>query len=710
VTTKKQGFDTPNLHQNLSDEVNNKVSEKSWREILSCKKSFLQNVDTDPCDNEHMNKEVGASWLRSRELGVNPYMELNNSYLSPKQLRETIEENNLILEIARPLVNTFKVMTILTSGYILYLCDKNGAFLLQEGDMMRVPTESLVWNESTIGTNVHSLCVRLKRPVQLMGPEHYCVALENIVASAAPILDKSGEVIATLILSQPLIDRPWLESFKNFRSQTLGLITSLAAAVGGQIRLHINNEKLKESNLNLKIVNDKLITTHGALETTFAFIDEGIISIDRTGLIIHINKEGTRMLKLNSDEIGIINIKRFLCSQSRIMDLVMQGKNIDVEESICIADDEQTYLVNVRPIVDSTTNQVVSAVLKLTQIEKINALAVNRSGSIASFSFKDILGENKEFKESIDIAQRFASLPENILMIGESGTGKELFAQAIHNTYRPKGTFMAVNCAAMPRELIESELFGYEGGSFTGAERNGRPGKIELANGGTLFLDEIGDMPLEIQAVLLRTLEDKQVMRIGGRRYKKVDFRLVAATNKDLYRMVKENQYREDLYFRLSVLTINIPPLRKRGNDIEILSKLFIDNYCNKQGRKIQQISPAAQTKINEYEWPGNVRQLQNAMIYAVNTAQDNIIKPENLPNYILLDSCPIKVDEITDTKMLRLENLEKVAIEKALLLANNYLPAAAEILGISRSTLYRKLKDYNIDNATAKNPSKLLK
>ncbi|HZK56663.1 MAG TPA: sigma 54-interacting transcriptional regulator, partial [Desulfosporosinus sp.] len=413
---------------------------------------------------------------------------------------------------------------------------------------------------------------------------------------------------------------------------------------------------------------------------------------------------------LNSDEIGIINIKRFLCSQSRIMDLVMQGKNIDVEESICIADDEQTYLVNVRPIVDSTTNQVVSAVLKLTQIEKINALAVNRSGSIASFSFKDILGENKEFKESIDIAQRFASLPENILMIGESGTGKELFAQAIHNTYRPKGTFMAVNCAAMPRELIESELFGYEGGSFTGAERNGRPGKIELANGGTLFLDEIGDMPLEIQAVLLRTLEDKQVMRIGGRRYKKVDFRLVAATNKDLYRMVKENQYREDLYFRLSVLTINIPPLRKRGNDIEILSKLFIDNYCNKQGRKIQQISPAAQTKINEYEWPGNVRQLQNAMIYAVNTAQDNIIKPENLPNYILLDSCPIKVDEITDTKMLRLENLEKVAIEKALLLANNYLPAAAEILGISRSTLYRKLKDYNIDNATAKNPSKLLK
>jgi transcriptional regulator with PAS, ATPase and Fis domain len=302
------------------------------------------------------------------------------------------------------------------------------------------------------------------------------------------------------------------------------------------------------------------------------------------------------------------------------------------------------------------------------------------------------------------MAQRFAGSPENILLIGESGTGKELFAQAIHNIHRPQGPFVAVNCAAMPRELVESELFGYEGGSFTGAERSGRPGKIELAHGGTLFLDEIGDMPLELQAVLLRTLEDKQVMRVGGRRYKKVDFRLIAATNKNLHKMARENQFREDLYFRLSILTINIPPLRERSNDIEIFSKIFIENYCQKQGWKIPQISPTAQKIINEYEWPGNVRQLQNAMIYAVNTAQDDFIKPENLPNYIILDTCRIKVDEITNSngkmgEMLCLENLEKAAIETALLHANNCIPVAAEILGISRSTLYRKLKDYNIDH-----------
>jgi transcriptional regulator with PAS, ATPase and Fis domain len=398
-------------------------------------------------------------------------------------------------------------------------------------------------------------------------------------------------------------------------------------------------------------------------------------------------------------------MNEFLGNQSRIMSLVVKGKNVDVEETIYVGCDEQPYHINIRPILSHCSKEVDVAVLRLNHSEKIDALVARRSGSIAKYHFEDIIGENKEFKKIIALAQRFAKSPENVLLIGESGTGKELFAQAIHNVYRPQGPFMAVNCAAMPRELIESELFGYEGGSFTGAERSGRPGKIELAHGGTLFLDEIGDMPLELQAVLLRTLEDKQVMRIGGRRYKKVDFRLVAATNKNIFKMVKESQFREDLYFRLSVLTINIPPLRERSrSDIELLSRYFVESYCEKQGWDISQISPVVQTKINEYDWPGNVRQLQNAMIYAVNTAQGDVIKPENLPNYILLDAGPIKVDQIINnsgnlSETLRLENIEKAAIKTALLHANNCAPAAAEILGISRSTLYRKLKDYNIDH-----------
>ncbi|NLL51474.1 MAG: sigma 54-interacting transcriptional regulator [Peptococcaceae bacterium] len=677
------------------------MTKERWEEILECKKRFLQNNDENPLLNPHMSKEVAASWIRSKKMGINPLKKATEPHLTPTEHRKVLNDNRALIDIVRPIINTFKDMAVLTSGYILYLCEKNGAFLLQEGDMMRVPTDGLIWNENTVGTNVHSLSMRLKKPVQLMGPEHYLVALENIIASAAPIMDESGEAIATLILSQPLVEKPWEEGFEDWRSHTLGLITSIAAAVEAQMKLNKSNQKLQESYNDLRKVNDNLMTAHNTLEATLAFIDEGIITIDRRGIIIHINQEGLRILKIKPDEIGTRNIQDFLGKHSRVMSLVSKGKKVDVEETIFVKNDEQPYVINIRPVINPSSKDVDAAVLRLNHTEKINAMVAKRSGSIVRYRFEDIIGKDTGLKKVVDLARRFAHSPENVLLIGESGSGKELFAQAIHTESRPQGPFMAVNCAALPRELIESELFGYEGGSFTGAERSGRPGKIELAHGGTLFLDEIGDMPLELQAVLLRTIEDKQVMRVGGRRYNKVDFRLIAATNRNLYNMVKENQFREDLYFRLSVLTINIPPLRARKEDIEILSKYFIETYCQKQGWKVPTLSPAAQARINEYEWPGNVRQLQNAMIYAVNTTLNDTIMAEDLPSYINLEIVPTKVDGgedyFNDDEALSLQNIERNAIKAAMLRAENYIPAAAEILGISKSTLYRKLKEYEI-------------
>ena len=701
---------TISLHQdNLStpfdlpcQDIEPVMSRERWEGILECKKQFFNNKTYDPRSCPYMNQEVAASWVRSRNLGIDPYLKVTQHSMTDAEYKAVLDENRHLIEITKPIFNTFKKMAILTSGYVMYLCDKNGAFLLSEGELKRMPTEhdskiGVMWNENTIGTCAHSMCMHLRRPTQLMGPEHYCVVLQDIMASVSPIMDESGEIIATLFFSQPLIDKPWLDSFQNLRSHTLGFITSVAAAIEAQIKLKKSNDKLQES------YND-LATVHKTLEATLTYIDEGIITIDRSGKIIHINQEGIRALRLRPEDIGTKNISEFLSNQSQLLSLTQEGQNVTIEETIYSGNDEQSYMISIQPIFNQATKQVDVAVLRLNLVEKINAMVASRSGAMASYKFEDILGESKEFKKSLSLAQRFASSPENILLLGESGTGKELFAQAVHNAHRPQGPFIAVNCAAMPRELIESELFGYEGGSFTGAERSGKPGKIELANGGTLFLDEIGDMPLELQAVLLRTLEDKQIMRIGGRRYKKVDFRLIAATNKNLYKMFQENQFREDLYFRLSVLTINIPPLRERTNDIEILSKIFIEKYCQKQGWKVPELSPAALKYITEYQWPGNVRQLQNAMIFAVNTAQGDIIKPENLPNYIILDTAPIKIDPSTNSigdisEMLCLENLEKSAIGTALIHSNNNVPVAAEILGISRSTLYRKLKYYNIEH-----------
>jgi transcriptional regulator with PAS, ATPase and Fis domain len=694
------------------------LSQERWQVILQCKQNFLQNDAEDPHRHPYMNQEVADSWIRSRNMGVNPYAVVTSPNLDPEELSQILNKHRLLLDITNSLANSFKDL-LLACGYILYLFDKTGVILLNEGDQGKFPLflehgsrMGIVVDENSEGTTAHELCLRLKRPVQLLGPEHYCVAFQNSIASAVPIKDENDEVHAALVLlSQPLLDPPGEDTLKNLCLHSLGLITSMAIAIETQLKLKKittnycdANEKAETFNSHLQIAKDKLVTVHNTLNATLAFIDEGIITIDRTGKIIHINQEGIRILKLRPEEICNRNISEFLGSDSDIMTLAEKGENITVEKRICVGIDRQPYQVSIRPVLNQYTKKLDVAVLKLNSSEKVATQLNSRSGSMASYTFEDIIGENKEFKKIIALAQRFASSPENILLIGESGTGKELFAQAIHNIHRPQGPFVAVNCAAMPRELVESELFGYEGGSFTGAERSGRPGKIELAHGGTLFLDEIGDMPLELQAVLLRTLEDKQVMRVGGRRYKKVDFRLIAATNKNLHKMARENQFREDLYFRLSILTINIPPLRERSNDIEIFSKIFIENYCQKQGWKIPQISPTAQKIINEYEWPGNVRQLQNAMIYAVNTAQDDLIKPENLPNYIILDTCRIKVDEITHSngkmgEMLCLENLEKAAIETALLHANNCIPVAAQLLGISRSTLYRKLKDYNFDH-----------
>lgn len=657
------------------------ITKEDWEGLLRYKNAFLQNREGE-CEETYIDKEVLLSWKRSREAGISPNAILSAHRLSHFELKKVLEDNEILIETVKPLLRTFKYLAGLKSGFIIHLCDKNGVFLTQEGEMIQDTSEGVIWNEKTIGTCIHTICMNLKKPVQLLGLGHYNLSLKDIIGSAAPIFDESGNVIALLILGQPLEEEPWTDVSKNLRIHTLALITSLALAVEALL-------KLKKSNETSKVLTD-------TLSTVLSIIDEGIVAIDQTGRIININTEGTKMLKIKKEDIGKVNISQYMSKNSRLMNLIKEERKVDIEESLCLEDgDEHSFYINIRPIDNINISEQVAAVLKLIKIEKVNALTLNRSGSIASYTFDDIKGEDTAFKSSLALAQRFAQTPENILLLGESGTGKELYAQAIHNMYRPQGPFIAVNCAAFPRELIESELFGYEGGSFTGAERSGRPGKIELANGGTLFLDEIGDLPLEIQAVLLRTLEDKQVIRIGGKRYKKVDFRLIAATNKDLMKMVKENQYREDLYFRLSVLTINIPPLRKRSNDIEILSNLFIENYCKKQGKQILRLSPVVLKKLKKYTWPGNIRELKNAIIYAVNTVKDDYINLENLPQYLMESEC-ICIKEINSGKF-NIENLEKVVIGEALLQANNNLGSAADLLGFSRSTLYRKIKEYDI-------------
>jgi transcriptional regulator with PAS, ATPase and Fis domain len=314
---------------------------------------------------------------------------------------------------------------------------------------------------------------------------------------------------------------------------------------------------------------------------------------------------------------------------------------------------------------------------------------------MAKYVFEDIFGESESVSKAVQWAKIASKSPSTVLLNGESGTGKELFAQAIHNgSSRKDRPFIAINCAALPETLIESELFGYEEGSFTGSKKGGQIGKFELANGGTIFLDEVGDIPLFTQVKLLRVIQEKKISRIGSANEIMVDIRIIAATHKDLKEEVLKGNFRKDLYYRLNVITINIPPLRERMDDLPLLARHFVNKLSAKLGKKSITIADSFIEKIKSYNWPGNIRELENAIERAINLVEDKEMLTSEFLHFD--NSPPTKIDEkVTEIKSLK--EIEKDTIINALnLYKGNILKVSAK-LGIGRNTLYRKIKEYDI-------------
>jgi len=675
-----------------------------WEEIRQCKKKFIEK-GIDPRNNRHIRPEVANSWIRSRNYGLNPYQCLNVYSLNEIEYEKVKKKNSLLIEVATPLINNFLLLAA-SSGFTLGLFDPDGLFL--SGSKLNInSSDTIMLNERTVGTTSHGLAMLHKKPIRLIGPEEYLEAYHDIISYSAPILDDNGEVLGALALRHNVCNKLLEHNFNKLQVHSLGWISSLAIAIAGQISLRKINENIKSINENIRNINERLEKTNKILEVTLECIDEGIITIDPDGTIIRANQKGKKILHFNPEAREDPNILKYLDNPSTLLKILRKQENVNyIEELVRTKQGEKSYLISVQPVIKPGDAKLEAAVLRFSCPEKINALTASRNGATAKFTFNDIIGISQCMVNSKSVACRFASSPQNILLLGESGTGKELFAQAIHNHCRPRGPFIAVNCAAMPRNLIESELFGYERGAFTGAEKNGCPGKIELANGGTLFLDEIGDMPYELQAVLLRVLEDKQVMRLGGKRSQQVDFRLIAATNQNLLELVEKKLFREDLYFRLSVFTVEIPPLRERGHDKILLAEYFVRHYARQMGWPVPTISPEVQKKILQYNWPGNVRQLENVMIYSVNLAENAVIELQHLPKDIFRNK------QIPNTKyrtsVYSLENLfdkdismkeyEKLIILHSLKRTNNNVAKAAGLLGISQSSIYRKIRQYAID------------
>lgn len=336
----------------------------------------------------------------------------------------------------------------------------------------------------------------------------------------------------------------------------------------------------------------------------------------------------------------------------------------------------------------------------LGQLKAVLELESLRSSLKSNYHFANIIGESKSMKDLFALIKQLSNISVSVLLQAESGTGKELVAKAIHfNGDRAKQPFVVVNCAAIPENLIESELFGHEKGSFTGANSS-RMGKFETAHEGTIFLDEIGEMPLPAQIKLLRVLQEKEFERVGGDKTIKVNVRVIASTNKNLMDLVKQKLFREDLYYRISVFPVSIPPLSERSEDIPLLAAYFIDKYKDESPNTINGIDPEAMKILTSHNWPGNVRELENTIHRAVIIAQREYIgvkdlHPELLKNRVDENS---NSTEDNDSKRIRsFDEIERDAINDALQAVNGDITTAAKNLGLGRATLYRKVKKYEL-------------
>ena len=317
----------------------------------------------------------------------------------------------------------------------------------------------------------------------------------------------------------------------------------------------------------------------------------------------------------------------------------------------------------------------------------------------SKYSFNNILGESDDIVALKKLSLKAATVNSPVLLLGESGTGKELFAHAIHDaSERRLGPLVRINCAAIPRDLLEAELFGYEAGAFTGAGPKGKPGKFELAQRGTLFLDEISELPAEMQPKLLRVIEDKEVERLGGTKVTRCDFRVIAATHQNLEKLVEEGKFRRDLYYRLNVIPLKIPPLRERKNDIPVIMVSLLRRLCEDLGRHVRRISPEVIKSFEAYDWPGNIRELSNALeriLYSMEGFEDTI-RPEHLPSVFQTVQPDVSQEAGKSWKNVR-EATEREALLRALRVSNNHIGKAAEILGMHRTALYKKIKKFNL-------------
>lgn len=618
-------------------------------------------------------------WLEARDLGVDPEAERTPTVLEPEQITELLAKEALGQAGAQAL-DCFSQM-VSDSGHLIVLADVEGRILYSAGqrDVQRRLAEvnfkpGGLWAETVAGPNGLGTPLALGTPEVVFGTEHYCQGWQPWVCYGAPVKDPgTGSLMGAVDITGPATKA---------RGEMMAMTVSVARYV--------------EQLLALSELKRRDFLRSARMEFERRWPQEGILLINERGRIVEYNTVADRMLDLHSRGVAGHPVTDVLPgiwpalprSGSEAQLTLAAGRR-----------EEKTLRLRVLPV-DGDGGHVGFA-LVLSGARVIDAGAYGRerlrpTGPRARFSFAEILGESVRLRDALDLASAAAkdrrAIP--VLITGESGTGKEMVAHAVHGeSARGDGPFVAVNCGALPRDLVESELFGYASGAFTGARREGQAGKFEAAHGGTLFLDEIDSMPGDVQAKLLRVLEDREVTRLGSTMPIPVDVRVIAAASSDLRRRIEEGAFRLDLFYRLSVVEVMLPALRERGQDVLMLAHAFLEQECEEAGKPAPGWSDEAVERLLDYHWPGNVRELRNLCRRLALTTKGPLVDEDELPAPVRQAGTPSAEPAGRGGE---LRELSDELIRRTLLETGGRIGETARRLGISRTTIYRRRKRWS--------------
>lgn len=612
---------------------------------------------------ERLRRHVYHSWKRCQTLGVNPRQKQTSIVMTDEQLIEWRQQSKLY-RTALPVIETASTQMEGTR-HLLTLCDHRGRIVYLAGEApIRRQAEKMNfvmgadWSEAMAGTNAIGTCIEAKQPIQIFSFEHFCEGCHGWVCSAAPIWDPfSGELMGVIDLTGPA---------DHAQPHTLGFAAMTARMIEQQLQ-----KTAQQMHRQLHQLFKPLLEK---------WVHDPLVILDETLHIVTANSQAVVLFQEHENNGGL--------SESDMNYLKSMLWTLKEQQAEWVLPDSH-WLVHVQVARQEQENIGFLLHFRKSSRRPAHLLTVTKD-------WDGIVGASPSLVRVLEKSQIVAPKNIPVLITGESGTGKEMLAQAIHRaSLRHQKSFVAINCGAIPKELIASELFGYEAGAFTGGHPKGKIGKIQAAHGGTLFLDEIGEMPLDLQVFLLRVLQEKEIVPIGAVKPIPVDVRIIAATNKDLAQLVQEGKFRADLYYRLNVVHLMMPPLRERGDDLERLCEYFLAQLSRKHSKPVQGLADDALALLRRYHWPGNVRELKNVLEHAVLFCEGTSITVADLPAYLssqLLQEMPPAEETWSPLEMDEKRRLLQLFHETG----GNWSEVARRCR-IARSTLYRKLKKYGI-------------